>query len=83
MVLNDNNKAQRNMYPPASSGSGTSSYYALVRNGATFRRDLVLDYRIAPRVLKQLGKVAIGVVGERGAKRAGKGRLVLAGMEPG
>jgi hypothetical protein len=83
MVLNDNNKAQRNMYPPASSGSGASSYYALVRNGATFRRDLVLDYWIDPRVLKQLGKVAIGVVGERGAKRASEGRFVLAGMEPG
>src|SRR2546422_10711044 len=81
MVLNDNNKAQRNMYPPASGGSGASSYYALVRNGATFRRDLVLDYWIDPRVLKQLGKVAIGVGGERGAKRAEEGRVGLAGME--
>ncbi len=83
MVLNDNNKAQRNMYAPASSGLEVSSYYALVRNGATVRRDLVLDYRMTPRVLKQLGKVAIGVVGERGAKRAAEGRLVLSGMEPG
>ena len=83
MVLNDNNKAQRNMWPPASSGSGDATYYALVRNGATFRRDLVLDYRADPRVLKQLGKVAVAAVGERGTKRAGEGRLVLAGMEPG
>jgi hypothetical protein len=83
MVLNDNNTAQRNMYPPASSGSGASSFYALVRNGATFRRDLVLDYRVDPRTLKQLGKLAVGAVGERGTKRAGEGRLVLAGMEPG
>jgi len=83
IVLNDNNKAQRNMYPPAESGEGTVSFYALVRNAATFRRDLVLDYRIEPRVLKQLGKVAISAVGERGVKRAAEGRLVLAGLEPG
>ena len=49
MVLNDNNKAQRNMYPPPSSGTARRPYYALVRNGATFRRDLVLDYRAATR----------------------------------
>jgi hypothetical protein len=82
MVLNDNNKAQRNMYPPATSGEGSVSFYALVRNAAFFRRDLVLSYFIDPRVLKQLGKVSIGAVGERG-KRGGEGRLVLGGMEPG
>jgi hypothetical protein len=84
MVLNDNNKAQRNMYPPATSGSGSSSFYALIRNGATFRRDLVLDYRVAdPRVENQLGKIALSAVGERAVKSASSGRLVLEGMEPG
>jgi hypothetical protein len=85
MVLNDNNKAQRNMYPPPTSGDGSSAcFYALVRNAATFRRDLVLDYRAAdPRVERQLGKLAVQTVGERGVKRASSGRLVLAGMEPG
>jgi hypothetical protein len=83
MVLNDNNKAQRNMYPPPSNGNGNATYHAMIRNGATFRRDLVLRYRVEPRVLKQLGKLAIGVVGERGSKSRGEGELVLAGMEPG
>jgi hypothetical protein len=83
MVLNDNNKAQRNMYPPPTSGSGASSFYALIRNGATFRRDLVLRYRVDPTVEKQLGKIAISAVGARGVKRAARGHLVLEGMEPG
>jgi hypothetical protein len=83
MVLNDNNKAQRNMYPPPSNGNGNASYHAMIRNGATFRRDLVLRYRVDPRVLKQLGKLAITVVGERGTKSKGEGEIVLAGMEPG
>jgi len=83
MVLNDNNKAQRNMYPPATSGSGASSFFALIRNGATFRRDLVLDYRADPRVEKQLGKIAVSAVGERGVKRSKRGRVVLEGMVPG
>jgi hypothetical protein len=84
MVLNDNNKAQRNMYPPPTSGEGAACVYALVRNGATFRRDVVLDYRAADaRVEKQLGRFAVSTVGERGVKRASRGRLVLEGMEPG
>ena len=83
MVLNDNNKAQRNMYPPPSNGNGNASYHAMIRNGATFRRDLVLRYRVDPRVLKQLGKLAVGVVGERGSKSKPEGEIVLAGMEPG
>jgi hypothetical protein len=83
MVLNDNNKAQRNMYPPPTSGSGMSAFYALIRNGATFRRDLVLNYRVDPRVAKQLGSIAVSAVGERGVKRASSGQLVLEGMEPG
>ena len=83
MVLNDNNKAQRNMYPPPSNGNGQASYHAMIRNGATFRRDLVLRYRVDPRVLKQLGRLAIGVVGERGSKSQAEGEIVLAGMEPG
>jgi hypothetical protein len=84
MVLNDNNKAQRNMYPPPTSGDGAACIYALVRNAATFRRDVVLEYRAAdPRVEKQLGRFAVSTVGERGVKRASRGRLVLEGMEPG
>ena len=85
MVLNDNNKAQRNMYPPPTSGDGSSAcFYALVRNAATFRRDVVLDFRAAnPRVAKQLGKFAVQTVGERGVKRSSSGQQVLAGMEPG
>jgi hypothetical protein len=85
MVLNDNNKAQRNMYPPPTSGDGSSAcFYALVRNAATFRRDLVLDFGVAdPRVAKQLGKFAVQTVGERGVKRSSSGRQVLGGMEPG
>ena len=83
MVLNDNNKAQRNMYPPPSNGNGAG---LIPRDGPERRhvpRDLVLHYRVDPRVFKQLGKLAIGVVGERGSKRQAAGEIVLAGMEPG
>lgn len=83
MVLNDNNKAQRNMYPPPSSGSGADSSFALIRNAATFTRDVVLEYHVDPAVHKRLGRIGIGVVGERGVKRSREGRLSLAAMAPG
>jgi hypothetical protein len=71
------------MYPPASSGSGSESSYALIRNAATFTRDLVLRHYVDPVVFKQLRRIGIGVVGERGVKRSQEGRLVLANMAPG
>jgi hypothetical protein len=83
MVLNDNNKAQRNMYPPPSSGSGSESSFAIIRNAATFTRDLVLRYNVDPVVFKRLGRIGIGIVGERGVKRSREGELILAKMAPG
>ena len=84
MVLNDNNKAQRNMYPPPVSGDGAACFFALIRNGATFRRDLVLDYAVADaRTEKQLGRFTVSPLGQRGVKRASRGTVVLEGMEPG
>ena len=65
MVINDNNKAQRNMgvYPGA--GSGTLKYYAVLHNAATFRRAMQIDYSISPRVREHLEGLSWRLVGDR------------------
>jgi len=54
MVLNDNNKAQRNMgvYHMMAKSIGKWSFYALAHNAATYKRSMVLRYEAPPEVLK-------------------------------
>ncbi|MGH2703795.1 MAG: hypothetical protein ACRDJ4_01465 [Actinomycetota bacterium] len=81
-VLNDNNKAQRNMEPGPAGGSGSISFYGLVHNAATFRRDLVLRYRALAEARERLKGLKVAMVGERASSRP-DGTLLLKGMEPG
>ncbi|MCX6249853.1 MAG: hypothetical protein NTX61_03780 [Bacteroidetes bacterium] len=50
-VLYDNNKAQRNMEvctTPSGSGDGGSiTYYAVLHNAATFKRDMILEFTLS------------------------------------
>lgn len=84
-VLLDNNKAQRNLglsTTPAR-GEGNSVYYGIVHNGATFRRDMKLRYRVDPVTLRRMGRAEIELVGQERVALASDGILTLRDMQPG
>lgn len=82
-VLYDNNKAQRNMEPGPAGGSGTISFYGLVHNAATFRRDVLLHYAVLAEEEQRVRKLGIGVIGSRTRWSKPEGTVVLERMEPG
>jgi hypothetical protein len=85
-ILNDNNRAQRNMElstTPAR-GVGLRVYsYALIHNAATFPRDIAVRYDAAPDVERRLRGASIEIVG--GGIRPFKSgdTIVLVNMQPG
>ena len=81
MIINDNNKAQRNMGVYTTGRAGHASFYAVVHNAATQKRDVMLEYGLA--FDKRLANAEIEVVGgQRKAFRSGD-TLTFGGMEPG
>jgi hypothetical protein len=84
VVLNDNNKAQRNMGVYPASGAGAVTYYAIAHNAATFVRDLSLRYTVDREVLPKL-RAQVGVVGDRVGQAPLKPTdvLTLRQMQPG
>jgi hypothetical protein len=85
-IINDNNKAQRNMglsTTPARGVGASDCYFATVRNAATFPRDLELRYEVNPAVAKKFKGAAIEVIGGKDIALAKSGILRLAGMQPG
>ena len=83
LVLNDNNKAQRNMGVYPASGSTPLEYYVLVHNAAFFERDFELEYGIDPAALKFLRELQLAEVRGRGRATKQAGTLALRGMQPG
>ncbi len=88
-VLNDNNKAQRNMglsTTPAEEGlSGEGlTRFALIHNAATTYRDMILRVEVAPEVRKALGAARVGVIGQHEQQELRSGmRITLPRMAPG
>ncbi len=83
MVINDNNKAQRNMGVYSTGGSGQVSFYAVIHNAATFPRDMVLELYVLPEIQGRLGEAYIEVIGgERFSLESG-GTIRLPEMQPG
>jgi hypothetical protein len=97
MVINDNNKAQRNMgiwVPPMTDQSDTLTYYAQIHNAATFPRDMVLRYDIAPVTARRLQVKGIEIIGTPAREGNGPqkqavvvpksgGTITLSAMQPG
>ena len=85
-VLNDNNKAQRNMglsTTPARGIGLSNDAYAIVHNAATFERDMEIRCDASPEDEKRLSRARIAAVGGReSAFKAGM-TLVLPAMQPG
>ena len=85
-IINDNNKAQRNMglsTTPARGVGMTDCYYAIVHNAAPFPRDMELGYTTAEEVVRAFQGAVIEFPGGEDQKFAARGTLRLAGMQPG
>lgn len=84
-ILDDNNKAQRNMGLSVTPARGIESelvLYGLAHNAATWRRDMVLRFVIDDAFRRRLKRDAIHIIGSRRDK-VSDGEVVLRGMEPG
>jgi hypothetical protein len=85
-IVNDNNKAQRNMglsTTPARGAGASDCYFAIVRNAATFPRDFELSFAADPAVTEAFKSAAIETVDGKDTSLAGEGLLRLANMQPG
>jgi len=59
MVLDDNNKAQRNMGVYHTLTSGRWSFYAIAHNAAIYKRSMTLRYKVPPHLMKSKVRVEV------------------------
>lgn len=89
IVINDNNKGQRNMgvYPATNSATGTLSFYAIAHNAAVFQRSMVLVVEVEERALPAFSKAVVEVVDSHGERHSipfkPNSEVVLPEMRPG
>ncbi|MSP63781.1 MAG: hypothetical protein EXR72_26235 [Myxococcales bacterium] len=83
-IVNDNNKAQRNLEaiptPSGGAGGAGAAFFAAVENSDLIPRDVVLRWAIAPDLAKRVreASVTVGEVRSGGAQ----GELQLKGLQP-
>jgi hypothetical protein len=85
-IINDNNKAQRNMglsTTPARGAGMSDCLYAIVHNAATFLRDIDIRYEAAPQVQERLQEAYIHVIGEPSRRFKSGDTITLKNMQPG
>ena len=89
MVLDDNNKAQRNMeLSMVAADSGPTTYYATIQNAASFTRDVQLAWNATPAVQRAVAIQRLATVDEQGktqtieTPRARVPAIVLRRMRP-
>ena len=84
LVINDNNKAQRNMTVHYGLSTFGSAHFAIVRNASTKLRDLNLKVVAEAASLKGIVKPTIQLMGGGAAAALKSGSaVVLKGMQPG
>jgi hypothetical protein len=81
IVVNDNNKAQRNLDVSHNVMHFAARSFALVHNAALFPRDMVL--RFESPAAEQLQGAKVEVVGGRAVDFRSGGTIALEGMQPG
>jgi hypothetical protein len=82
MVINDNNKAQRNM-GVYYSAAGQACFCAVARNAATFRRDMQLRYEVPMETQGHLRVMHVDVIGGKSRANQADNLITLPGMQPG
>lgn len=90
MVVNDNNKAQRNLqvfgYGGMSSNGQRMSMFALVHNAATFVRDMIIGIAADRASIAGLREATVRIIGgprPAAAQVRTRGALTVPGMQPG
>jgi hypothetical protein len=84
-ILNDNNKAQRNIQvlPTGTGASGSVTGWAIAHNAATFRRTMILRYEVPREVQQRFGKAQIQIPNGEALPVKTEGVVRLENMEPG
>jgi hypothetical protein len=85
-VINDNNKAQRNMglsTTPARGAGMIDTVYAIAHNAAPFPRDMTLRYEVPDILMKRLEQGAFVIGEEREVIKNPVGHITLKNMQPG
>jgi hypothetical protein len=85
LVINDNNKAQRNIDFPMmlAAPAPEITFYVLIENAATYRRDMAVRCEAPQEVLRKLKGMSVGEAGTR-RKRFRSGDIItFRGLEPG
>ena len=85
-LINDNNKAQRNLglsTTPARGIGGLASYYAIAHNAALFPRDMILRYETDPATARRLAGARVEVIGGASKPFKSGDTIVLGKMQPG
>jgi len=82
LVVNDNNKAQRNMGVGPTTMGGWFTRYALIHNAATIRRDIVLTWSRLSGA-KQGANDRVTLVGGRPLPLRAAGKVVVPNLLPG
>ena len=81
LVINDNNKAQRNMGVGPTGPTGLVTWFALVHNAATIRRDIVLEWVRTGRA--PVAEDRVQIIGQRAQGLKDSGQLVVRALKPG
>src|ERR1051325_8866782 len=81
-VLNDNNKAQRNIIYGSGTDGSDIGYYALVHNVATERRDMILQAAAPNDVGRKLDRITVEAGDQKLPYKSGE-TIRIANMEPG
>ena len=81
LVINDNNKAQRNMGVGPTTPKGFLTWYALIHNAATIRRDVVLEWNRSGA--KPAPGDRLQQVGARPRELKASGQLAVRDLKPG
>jgi hypothetical protein len=82
-ILQDNNKAQRNLQETTGTGSAGVEGYALIHNPDLRVRDMTIEFGLDPGAEKYMKGGSVFVVGGQTLELAPSGRLILKGMAPG
>jgi hypothetical protein len=86
-IVDDNNKAQRNMglttTPARGVGLADSVLYGVAHNAATFPRDMVIQYSSSPMLRERVKQIEIDVVGQERIRARDSGTILLKNMQPG
>jgi hypothetical protein len=83
LIVDDNNKAQRNFGTVVGSGLAGLEQYAIVHNGLLEPTTMNVQYEVAPEAVNLIKGGTVGVVGQREQPLGAKGTLVFNAMQPG